>query len=187
MTLNFERPDAYVPEATLTQELKERRKEIWGDLLIRIGELADNLPDVQAPDLPFRMADFASFGWKVYKLANGDDGAAKWVDLLQRLERSQANFASEGDLLTDTIRIALEREGSIGPVSTGELYRTCKKIAEQESMHFFKSAQNFGRRLSSARRALEIALGVSIYGERDRSLDDARAARKSLISHVDGF
>lgn len=62
----FERPVKYEPEERIFRELERRRGAIWGQLLTRLGEIADGLTATEPPALPFRMADFAAFGWRVF-------------------------------------------------------------------------------------------------------------------------
>ncbi len=82
LTLFCERPENYVAEDALYAQLARRRNLIWGELLKNAATIADQIAEVEAPPLPFRMADFASFGWRVFALRGQAD---EWVKLLARL------------------------------------------------------------------------------------------------------
>ena len=156
LPFNFDRPRRHKPEFGIFTELETLRGAIMGSLLLRTGEIADALPKYAAKALQFRMADFASFGERVFApLGESSD----WIDLLIRLEKAQTEFASEGDGLIDALRVLLTQERAEG-VPVGDLFQMCRSVAESHGFIFPRSCQSFGRRLSSMRRVIEIELGV---------------------------
>ena len=156
LPFTFDRPKNYKPEFEIFTQLEKYRGSIIGSLLLRAGEIADALPKYPAKALRFRMADFASFGERVFA-PHGK--SSDWMDLLARLEKAQTEFASEGDGLIDTLRVLLGTERIEG-VPVGELFRLCSNIADSHGFIFPRSCQSFGRRLSSMSRVIEIELGV---------------------------
>jgi hypothetical protein len=120
---------------------------------------------VEPPRLPFRMADFAGFGWRV---ATALRGAHEWEDLLRRTERAQIAFASEGDGLVETLRMLLDKESDrrLGPITVRDLYRRCQQIGQDESLPLPKDVTGFGKKLSTMKRVIEIELGVRVHEER---------------------
>jgi hypothetical protein len=163
LPLHFKRPEAYMPESVLFGELVKRRGQIMGELLDRVGHVADSLAGITLPALTFRMADFASFGWAVARAAGQE---AEWKEILEKLERSQMEFAAEGDSLVTILRPILEGEGVIGPLDSGELYKRCAKLAEAESLPFPRSPQAFGKHVTNMRRVIEIELEATFTEER---------------------
>lgn len=157
----FERPERYEPEERIFRELQARRGAIWGQLLLRLGEIADNLAETEAPSLPFRMADFAAFGWCCFA-----PRTEEWEALLKRLEAAQAAFASEGDGVVEALRLLMAQEGPLGPVEVGDLYKRCRVVADVEGLPFPRTSQGFGRRFTILRRVLELELGVRLREER---------------------
>ncbi len=157
LPLYFERPERYQAEGEIFRELESRRGAIWGELLTRLGEIADGLAKTTAPALPFRMADFAAFGWRVFAPLGR---TAEWEALLARLEKAQAGFASEGDGVIEAFRGVLEQKGSVGPTKVGDLFKECAAIAEAEGLSFPRTANGFGRKLTNLRRVIELELGV---------------------------
>lgn len=153
----FERPRAYMPEDRIYQELGVRRGAVMGALLIRLGEVADSLQSVPAQPVSFRMADYASFGWRVFERLGK---STEWLNLLRRLEKVQAEFASEGDGLITALAELLRRKGHLKDLTVGELFRQCRSVAEEQALLFSKNVQSFGKHLSSLRRVIELELGV---------------------------
>src|SRR5215469_2242038 len=159
LPLYFERPENYAPEHTIFEELSARRGAIIGDVLQQVGQIADHLTQTEAKSLPFRMADFASFGARVFEPAGK---LSEWLALLGKVESAQAGFAAEGDGVLAALQLLIEREGRIEDVAVGDLYKKAKVIAEQESFPFPRTSQGFGRYLSTHKQVLELELGVEL-------------------------
>ena len=154
-----ERPEKYVAEDAIYSELARRRNLIWGELFSHAAVIADRIGEADPPALPFRMADYAAFGWRIFALRGQAD---EWVKLLGRLETAQANFSADGDGLIEALRILLRRDGAIGPLDTGALYRECASVAQDERLAFPRNAQSFGRRFNAERRMIELELRCRI-------------------------
>ena len=159
LPLYFRRPEKYVPEPVLFDELMKRRAEIIGEILTQAGRIADCLAGTTLPALQFRMADFASFGGAV---ARAGAREAEWLGVLDKLEKTQMNFASEGDSLIEVLRTVLESEGRIGPIDSGALYKKCAALAEGEALPFPRSASGFGKHFTNMRRVIEIELEAKV-------------------------
>jgi hypothetical protein len=108
------------------------------------------------------MADFAAFGWRVFASVGQTAG---WESLLKRLEGVQSTFASEGDGVVVALGELLKRGGGVRGLSVGELFKQCRSIAETQELLFPRTAQAFGRRLSTLRRVIELSLGVRYLEE----------------------
>ncbi len=158
-----ERPKIYVPEQKIFAELERRRGAIMGALLSEIGEIADHLqPDI-APSLPFRMADFAAFGWQVSDL----HGKSKeWERLLSLVETVQADFASEEDGALAALAELLRQQGTVRDVPVRDLFKRCAAIAQSRGFLFPDNAQAFGRWLSNHSRMVELESGVRFHERR---------------------
>jgi hypothetical protein len=158
LPLQFARPKAYVDEATIFTDLEARRPALWGAILTELGRIADGLATIPPPKLAFRMADFATFGWRVSALRGAED---QWVQLLATLERAQIQFASEGDGLIETLRFVLvKHNGTIPPAAVADLFDECWRIADVRRFAFPKTVQGFGQMLTSRRHVIELELGV---------------------------
>jgi hypothetical protein len=163
LPFHFERPQRYTPEERLCREIAARWNLILGELLDYAGRIADALADAPAPALPFRMAEYAAFGWHVFRTRQAE---AEWLKLLARLERVQVAVASDGDGVVAALQTLLARDQAVNHVPVGDLYKQCRTIAEAEGLPFPRTAQGFGRRLTSLRRVLELELAVAFRDER---------------------
>jgi hypothetical protein len=137
-----------------------------GALLSRAALFADALPQHPPKPLPFRMADFATFGERVSTSLGG--GSASWIGLLGRLDKAQAQLASEGDGVIAAIGQLLQ-SAVVTEMPVSELFRKCTAVADANGFMFPKSCQSFGQRLSTMRRVLEIELGVLFQEKRGHS------------------
>jgi hypothetical protein len=159
LPLYFERPELYRPEHQIFSELESRRGAIMGEILQRVGEIADSLPSTEAKSLPFRMADFASFGARVFEPSAK---VSEWVELLKKLESAQASFAGEGDGTLSALRLLLERGEIVEDMPVGDLFRKLRAIGEEHSLPLPKTAQGFGRYITTHKRVVELELGVDL-------------------------
>jgi hypothetical protein len=160
----FERLDSYREEAAIFDELERRRGRIWGAFLAYLGRLADVILDIPAPALRFRMADFAAFGWRATRAAGREQA---WLDILKKLDAAQCHFAADGDGMVEVLRILLERDGRIGPLSSSELFLECTEIATSRGLLIPKTAAGFGHKLSNMKCIIESELNVSFSDDRE--------------------
>jgi hypothetical protein len=162
------RPDSFAGEDSIFRELEERRNAIWGDLLNRLGAIADALLAVRdAPPLPFRMADFANFGYRISK-SKGQE--AEWLRLLGRLEKAQARFAGEGDGIVVALARLLEiDQGQVSPIASADLFSRCVEIAKPEGLSMPRTASGFDQKLSNMRRVIELELSARYSEDIGRS------------------
>jgi hypothetical protein len=151
LPLYFERLTLYRAEGEIFDELECRRGAIMGAVLNRLGRISGALVIHPAKSLAFRMADFASFGERI-AAAQGESSV--FLDLLAKLEKTQARFAAEADGLVEALRLLLEQE-NVTDISVGDLFRKCRKIAEDNGLQIARSSQGFGRHLTNMRRVIE--------------------------------
>lgn len=159
LPFHFARPENYQAEHILFRDLDARRPEIIGAILQRVAQIADLLPVTEPTPLPFRMADFATFGFRVFKPSGKSE---EWLALLKKVESVQASFAAEGDGVLAALRLLIEREGDIEDVAVGDLFKRVRRIGETESVPLPRTAQGFGRYLSTHKRVIELELGLQI-------------------------
>jgi hypothetical protein len=160
----FECLDSYREESSIFDELERRRGRVWGALLGYQGRLADAIPDIHAPALKFRMADYASFGWRATRAAGQEQA---WLEILQKLEAAQCQFAGEGDGMVEALRILLERDGRIGPLNSGELFLKCTEIATSCGLPIPKTPKGFGMKLTNMKPIIESELRASFVEGRE--------------------
>jgi len=164
LPLHFEKLASYRDENSIYSELERRRPGIMGAFLNRLAKIADALPRIEAPAMPFRMADYAAFGWCVFRATSGQE--ADWLALLKRIEAAQAEFAGEGDGLIETLRVLFERDGKIGPVESGKLFEDCIAIATERGSSMPRTPSAFGQKLTNMRRVIELEFGAKFIEDR---------------------
>ena len=158
LIMRLNRLEKFKDEDSLFNDLSNNRSIIMGDLLNKAGEALESLKVVPAPQLGFRMADFASFGWRIYKSKGIEK---RWEEIMDWLVKQQSAFASEGDSLIEIIKMIVGT-GIETPVTTGDLFTQGKTIAEEQNLPFPKTPQSFGRRFWEMQRVIELELDVKI-------------------------
>jgi hypothetical protein len=164
LPLYFARPKKFSTENRILRELALRRGAIMGDLLERLGLIADGIGLIDPKLVPFRMAEFGSFVLRAAEAA-GHEETKRWSGLLKQLKLAQADFAGEADGVISALRILLERNGEVRG-SVGSLFKQCTEIARAEHLGLPKTVQGFGQRLTNLRSAIELELNVSFSDER---------------------
>lgn len=131
-----------------------------GAIMNELAKIADEMTlETGVPEVPFRMADFGSFGYRVFDAAGLQP--QEWIEILNRLQRAQATFATEGDGVVEALRILLaSNNGRLGSMEVGELYKQCRKVAALGDLAFPDSVQAFGRSLTNMRPMFELELNV---------------------------
>lgn len=163
LPLYCERPERYVTEAQVFDELQSRRGAVMGALLNQVARIADSLREVEPKAMSFRMADFASFGERVFRPTGGSEG---WIAIMEKIERTQSAFASEGDGIVTAALELVARDGDIVEMSIGDLFKKCKDIADNVGLLLPRSLQGFGRALTTRRRVIELEGGVRFQERR---------------------
>jgi hypothetical protein len=153
---------AFKTEHALRDALAAHRPRWWGAWLGVLGRLADGLATVPGPEtVAFRMADYASFGWRWAAICGFEVRA--WTALVVKLEQAQIRFAAEGDGLIAVLRdlLTAQPNGVLGPIDTGALFQTVRREAELHGYLVPKTAKGFGQALTAKRRLIEVELGVT--------------------------
>jgi hypothetical protein len=148
---------AFQDEPSIFADLSRRRPGLWGELLKQLALVQDRLLTTPSPKLPFRMADYAAFGWRFLE-AHGKGSI--WIQLLQLLEAVQSRFATGGDALIQALGILMKGQGQIGPCSVRELHSRLEEIAEAHSLALPKTVAWLGRKLTGLKGMIETELQV---------------------------
>ena len=155
------RPQRFVPDYVILEELDRRRGAIMGDLLRSLGPMADILAKVGYWSVFSRMADFSSFFLRLSPESEVPQAAAEAQRLLTQLLKAQGALISEHDDLVAVLSICLEKAGGvIGRVLVGDLYLQFRKIAREHHLLVPDSVQGFGQRLANMEATIELELDV---------------------------
>jgi hypothetical protein len=163
----FGAPTAPIGESVLKRKLLLDRDAIMSGLLVKIGEIADRLGQIDHdPVLAFRLADFAAFGWKVHAvLQDGRWVSPEWEERLGKLRLAQHHFAAKGNNIIAALRGVLER-GRVAQMPTSILFDACRLVADAEHIQLPKTVSVFGQELTNLKFAIEAELGVVFTEER---------------------
>jgi hypothetical protein len=164
LIVKLTRPSSFIPESEVVADLMRRRDSVWSDLLDMQNWVLNALKDVpEAPRMGFRMADFASFGWRLSKARGGIEAANAFYESLKKLEKEQASYTTEEDPVTACLGFWLSKESNYGrEIDTGSLYSELTEIAEREGLMLPKTAAVFGKRIRLAKKAIEMTLDIKI-------------------------
>ncbi len=166
LIVKLTRPDRFVPESEVLQQTFEQRDSVWSDLLDLLNQVIIALREVpKAPPMDFRMADFASFGWRLSKAQGGDEKANTFSESLKKLEKEQATYTTEEDPVTFCLGLWLDNEKNYDrEIDTGILFTELSELAKREGLMLPKTAATFGKRLRQAKKAIEMTLDIKIAG-----------------------
>jgi hypothetical protein len=164
LIVKLTRPQSFIPESEVIKSLMKCRDSVWSDLLDTLNWALNALRDVpEAPWMDFRMADFASFGWRLSTAQGGDETADRFCESLKKLEKEQAEYTTEEDPVTMCLGHWLENESNCARgIDTGTLYTELSEIAKREGLLLPKTAAVFGKRLRQAKKAIEMTLDIKI-------------------------
>ena len=158
------RPEEFIPESEVVKDIMRCRDSVWSDIIDTLNWALNALKSIpDAPRMNFRMADYASFGWRLCKARGGDKEADGFYESLKKLEKEQALYTTEEDTVTTCLSLWLSDEANFDwEVDTGTLYAELSEIAKREGLMLSKTAATFGKRLRQAKKAIEMTLGIKI-------------------------
>lgn len=166
LIVKLARPERFIPESEVVKELLRCRDSVWSDLFDVLNWVLGALKEIlDAPRMNFRMADYASFGWRLSKAKGGDEAASVFCESLKKLEKEQAVYTTEEDSVTICLGFWLAKETNLDrEIDTGTLYAELSDIAKREGLMLSKTAAAFGKRLRQAKKAIEMTLDIKIAG-----------------------
>ena len=165
LIIKLTRPPAFIPESEVLSRLLRDRDSVWSDLLDTLSWTINALREVPtAPQMEFRMADYASFGWRISQSRGGDAAAAQFYESIKKLEKEQAAYTTEEDPTATCLSGWLQESSNIDrEIETGSLFAELGEIAKREGLLLPKTSAALGKRLRLARRALETSLDIKIH------------------------
>jgi hypothetical protein len=183
LIVRLNRPSKFIPESAVLAQLIQRRDGIWSDLLDVLNQTLLALKEVpEAPPFEFRMADFISFGWRLSKARGGEEAAQQFINSIKKLEKEQANYATEEDQVATCLAYWLEEESNFERViDTAALYSELNEIAKREGFILVKTSPAFGKRLHLNHRAVETSLGVKIRFHKSNQTTNWRFSKQSTF------
>ena len=159
LIFSLKRVEDFRAEGLLMQEIMDQRDQLWSSMLDSLNQVVAHLQqDQRELTAFFRMADWASLGWKIYTAWTGD--GQYFLDLLQKLDDDQKEFLMTDDPFVELLEIWVGQNAGVKVTST-EMMGQMASIAEEMGVTLgFRSAVAFGRHLSnnltSLRRKFDI-------------------------------
>ncbi|HKD66835.1 MAG TPA: hypothetical protein VKB84_08355 [Candidatus Binataceae bacterium] len=164
------RPERFVPDSVLFDELASRRSRIMGDLLRSLGSAADRFAQAQPKAGPLRMADFGWFILGPSTQKNDSEKTNENLRLLEELQKAQGLLSCDADDVIVALNILLNQAGDdIGPIFIGELFEMCKMVARENQLSLPATVQGFGQRLTNLKPVIELELKARFIDERRHS------------------
>ena len=155
------KPNEFIEESQLLEEIDKNRNVIMGCVFKRLKRVLKNLRDNKDLNLrsQLRMADFGNFA-KKYALM---DNKADYIDnIFNKIKQEQANLALESDPLVELLSRVIDA-GHGNKVSTATLCGLLKNQADQKKIKFEFSVKGLGRRLMNLKSELEQHFDVSVH------------------------
>ena len=147
--------DDFKPEADIQREIVENRNPLLTEVAFQLQGALRALDDQKDTEYRshFRMADFGSFALKLANYAGKKD---QMVDILERLNVKQEEFAAEGEPLIDLLDFwAKDPENADRMISSADLYSELNGIAKDKQIKFsyVKGSRSLAQKLGCLSRS----------------------------------
>ncbi len=142
------------PESDLNRELLETRNAFLSDLIPELQNILKALASVPGEGFQtnFRMADFASFCYRIAKYQGNED---ELIKLLEKLSDSQSQFTLEMDSLFECLTLFVEEYPNYW-MDTKTLHQKLLILAENLKIPYhIKNAKSLGRQLQRLKPNIE--------------------------------
>ena len=164
LIFSLDRVKDFMPESRLMDQIDNNRHLLWSSFIDSLNLVVSHLKqDQEVLTSFFRMADYATLGWKVCKALTGEGQV--FVDMLQKMDAEQKEFLMADDPFTEILEMWVDRNQTFGPASSTQLMGEMKQLADEMGVTLgFRSAVAFGRHLknslTSLRRRFEIEVTI---------------------------
>jgi hypothetical protein len=164
LIFRISRLEKNVPEHRLLEEVEQNRNRLWSELLERLNDMVAWLTkNEQTAEVPYRMADFASFAIAVGK-ATGEEAIA--ISALNRMQGELNRTLYEQESLFECLREWLvtdaSNEGRL--VTSGELCEELRTVAGGLNFVWpYDGAKSLGQRLPNVMTNLKKYFSVDIH------------------------
>lgn len=141
-----------VAELEMLEDIKQKRGEIWGELLTSLNKIVKILKtDEKKYSGSFRIADWAKLVGVIAEVLEIDNIEEK----LSGLEKSKSDFVLEGNPIVEGLEFWLDTNPNRGFVSSGALHREIDKLYSNNSREFrIKTPTGFGKMLKNLKPEL---------------------------------
>ena len=164
LIFSLDRVEHFKPESRLMDQIDNNRHLLWSSFIDSLNKVVAHLQrDKEMLTSFFRMADFATLGWKVCKALTGE--GQSFISILQKMDDEQKEFLMADDPFTELLEMWVEGNPLHSRISSTQLMGQMKLLADEIGVSLgFRSAVAFGRHLknnlTSLRRRFDIQVNV---------------------------
>jgi len=158
LIIEVERRNNLIPEGNFFDEFIKKRDMIWAVILQELQLILKALTNKNKFNTQFRMADFASFA---FRITPRDELCDQIDSVFKKLAFKQSEFTTELDPIFQSLEIWINESNVQSEISSGDLFKKLCELAEKERITGFpKSAKSFGmkfkQKLSDYKKFYEI-------------------------------
>ena len=153
LLIEVERRTNFIEESLLQIQLDAQRGRIWGELLINLNRMVDELkkPHIKSP-LIHRLADWARLAIRFAPLL----GIADIEQKLKAMEASKVEFALDDQPLVQGLEEWIAQNPDHEFIASGALFQEINKLFESKGQKWaIKTSRMFGMLLKNMRIELE--------------------------------
>jgi hypothetical protein len=183
------RLEEFKAEKDMLSEITVNRNQIMTEVLYRLKDVLKALHEFKHVEYKgkLRMADFASFA---YKVASGDNKRQEIEVIFDKMASEQSNFTLEKDPIADLLYNWVISAGNQGRyIEYRDLYQELKEIAEDLGEKFlYKNHRSFSQKLSNIRSNLESFFDIkerSIGGHRKLYAYSLKVSPEETLKHLE--
>lgn len=144
-------------EYEIYEQIFRYRNDLWSELVRDLNNIVAALAVDKEPFMSkWRMADWATLGWRISKNINAAD---VFLELLNKMTVAQAEFLLEDDPVAECLEYWLQEPKNVGrEITSGELYKEFISVAETNKIPFNEacsSPRGFGKKIKGSLKALQ--------------------------------
>ena len=157
--------EACLSEYKIFEHLLEHRNDLWSELIRDLNNIVAALAvDSEPFTSKWRMADWATLGWRIAKT---DDAADVFVELLNKMTVAQAEFLLEDDPIAECLDYWLQNTQNVGrEITSGELYKEFINVAEDNNIPLKEAVSSpsvFGKKLKGLSKSIQNFYQVEMH------------------------
>ncbi len=149
--------EACLSEYKIFENILEHRNDLWSELIRDLNNIVAALATDNEPfTSKWRMADWATLGWRIAKT---DDAADVFIELLDKMTVAQAEFLLEDDPIVECLDYWLQKPPNVGrEITSGELYKEFIDVAKDNKIPLEEAVSSpsvFGKKLKGLSKSIQ--------------------------------
>ena len=157
--------EACLSEYKIFENILEHRNDLWSELIRDLNNIVAALATDSEPfTSKWRMADWATLGWRIAKT---DDAADVFIELLNKMTVAQAEFLLEDDPIVECLDYWLQKPLNVGrEITSGELYKEFIDVAKDNKIPLEEAVSSpsaFGKKLKGLSKSIQNFYQVEMH------------------------